>query len=81
MATIEQIETWIAEAEAARPQVALGGAVIEVWRDGRRIKKSVTSMKELNAYLASLRSELAIAQEDAGIPATRTRRAIRLGWT
>lgn len=80
MATISQIETWIAEAETYRHTVATGGAVMDVWRDGRRMKVRIGTIAELDEYIATLRSELVQAQIDAGVTPTRRRRAIGLAW-
>lgn len=80
MATSTQIQTWIDEAEAKRHEVATGGAVVEFWRDGRRITRKISSIDELNAYIQTLKSELVEAQIAEGITPTRRRRAIGLAW-
>lgn len=80
MATVAELETWIAEAEAARHTVATGGGVMDVWRDGRRLRMRIGSIAELNEYIATLRSELVQAQIEAGVTPTRRRRAIGLAW-
>lgn len=80
MATSTQIQTWISEAESKRHEVALGSAVIEIWRDGRRITRTVTSVKELNAYIAQLKTELTAAQIAEGITPTNRRRPIGLAY-
>jgi len=80
MATAAQITTWIAEAEAQRHAVATGGAVIDIWRDGRRITRKISSLDELNSYIASLKAELVEAQIAEGITPTRRRRGIALAW-
>lgn len=76
MATIEEIQTAITAAKAQRANVALGTAVVEFWRDGRRLTMKVASMSELNAYIAQLERDLVAAQIEAGQTPTRTRRAI-----
>lgn len=81
MATSQQIETWIAEAEAKRHEVATGGAVIEFMRDGRRMTRKISSIEELNSYIATLKSELVEAQIAEGITPTRRRRAIGIAWS
>lgn len=81
MASAAQITTWITEAEAKRHEVATGGAVVEMWRDGRRITRKISSIDELNIYIATLKSELIEAQIAEGITPTRRRRAIGLAWS
>lgn len=78
MATVEQLETWIAEAEARRHEVAMGEAVIDVWRDGRRVRRTFTKVEKLDAYIFSLRRELSEAQ--AAASGLARRRPINLGW-
>lgn len=78
MATAAQILTWIGEAEAHRHDVATGGAVIDVWRDGRRIRKHISDIDELNAYIDRLNTEYAAAvASEAG---SNRRRPISLRW-
>lgn len=82
MRTIVEIEADITAARAQQSAVLLGQAVVEVWRDGRRMKLQVTTPEQLAAHIADLERELAAAQIEAGITPTRTRRrsALRLGW-
>lgn len=80
MATATQIETWISEAEAARHKLMSGEDVVDVWKDGRRMRFQKASLSELTEYLAVLRSELVQAQIDEGLTVTRRRRAIGLAW-
>ncbi len=61
MATSTQIREWIAAAENARHAVAIGGAVIDVWEDGSRVRRSISSLTELQAYIDRLNRELAAA--------------------
>lgn len=81
MASAAQIQVWIDEAEAKRHEVATGGAVVEMWRDGRRITRKISSLDELNSYIATLKSELVEAQIEEGLPVTRRRRAIGIAWS
>lgn len=78
--TIERLTRQISEAEAQRHSVALGEAVVEVWRDGRRVTRKVSTIAELEAHIRALRAELVTAQTEAGVTPTRRRRAIGLGW-
>lgn len=78
MATISELETMIAEAKAHRHQIALGNAVIEVWRDGRRVRKHIANSAELENYIRSLERELEnLTAANAGRP---KRRPIALAW-
>lgn len=76
----ERITREIVEAVAMRQTVALGQAVTELSRDGRRITKAVPTLAQIEAHIRNLRSELTAAQIDAGTTPTRRRRAIGLGW-
>lgn len=78
--TIERLTRQIAEAELQRHSVGLGEAVVEVWRDGRRVIRKISTMAELERYIALLRSELTTAQTEAGETPTRRRRAISLAY-
>ncbi len=82
MATVAEIQAMIAEVEAARHALAAGdGAVVEVWRDGRRVKKQFATLDQLESYLRILRSELAEACVLEGITPTTRRRPIRLQYS
>lgn len=61
MATSTQIQEWIVAAEAARHSVAIGGAVIDVWEDGSRVRRSISTLSELQTYIDRLKRELAAA--------------------
>lgn len=74
----DTLRRYIAEAKARRQEVALGEAVIDVWRGGRRMKMTVTSIAELNAYIGQMERELEAIL--AGADGRPRRRAIRLGW-
>lgn len=80
MATSTQILTWITDAESKRHEVATGGSVVELWRDGRRVTRKISSIDELNTYIATLKAELVEAQIAEGITPTNRRRAISLAW-
>lgn len=75
---VTELERMISEAKAQRHAAALGNAVVDVWRDGRRIRKQVATIEELNAYIRVLEIELAEATRVAeGKP---KRRAIGIAW-
>ncbi len=78
MATVEQLQTWIAEAEARRHEVALGEAVIDTWRHGRRVRRAFTDVAALDAYILELRRQLSEAQAEAS--GLSRRRPINLAW-
>lgn len=59
MADLVQLQTWLAEAEAARHAIAIGGGVQEVWRDGRRVTYTARSLKDLDSYVSWLKAEIA----------------------
>jgi hypothetical protein len=81
MATAADIQALIDAAEAQRQSVALGTAVVEIQRDGKRMKMQVPTIAELNRYLDGLRADLVAAQIAEGItPTVRRRRPIRLAW-
>lgn len=76
----EKITRWISEAEDARHKLMSGVDVVDVWRDGKRMRFQKAKLAELNDYIAGLRSDLVSAQIDAGVTTTRRRRAIGLAW-
>lgn len=80
MATSAEIQTLLNEARAARHQLALGQAVVEVWRDGRRIIYSKTDSGKLSDYIATLGSELAAALVEEGGTRVRRRRPISVRY-
>ncbi len=77
---IERLTREIAAVKAQRVNLATGGAVAQLWRDGRRVEYKIASMSELNDLVRMLESELAAAQVAAGITPTNRRRAIGLAW-
>ncbi|EQA97118.1 head-tail joining protein [Sphingobium sp. HDIP04] len=58
MADLTQLQTWLAEAEAARHLLAMGEQVVEVWRDGRRMTYSERNLSDLNDYISFLGNEI-----------------------
>lgn len=71
---IERLTREIKECKAQRINVATGNAVIEVWRDGRRVRKHISTIDELNELIRVLEGELAEAQVAAGITTASPRR-------
>lgn len=77
---IARLTRQIAEAKAQRQNIALGQAVVEVMRDGRKVVRKLATMAELENYIRVLESELVAAQVDAGVTPTRPRRAISFAY-
>lgn len=74
----EDILTRLAEAKEQRHLVAMGKAVVEVWRNGRRVQVKVTDLKQLNDYIQVLEREYA---EQLAVDAGKNRRRpISLAW-
>lgn len=79
MATLDQLNTWLSEAEAARHSLAMGEAVVEVWRDGRRVTYSRANLAALTSYIDRLNAEIEQAQASACGRARR--RALGVVWS
>lgn len=77
---VDRLTREITEAKAQRALVAQGKAVIDAWRDGRRIRRHIPTMNELNDHIRQLEGELYQAQVDAGQNATPRRTAIGTGY-
>lgn len=76
--TLADLQNMLAEAKAQRHVVALGNAVVEVWRNGRRVQVEVTSIEKLQDYIMALEREIdEQTMADAG---KNKRRAITLAW-
>jgi hypothetical protein len=58
MADVETLRTRLAEAETAMHALAMGTRVVEVVRDGRRVKYSESGKGELSAYIDSLTRQI-----------------------
>lgn len=76
--TTTEIAAEIADVRAARSALATGSRVVDVWKDGRRMKFSEMSLTDFDTLIASLEREYDAAQsvENGG----RRRRAIPLAW-
>ena len=77
---VERLTREIAEAKAQRALVAQGKAVIDAWRDGRRIRRMVPTLADLEAHIRQLEGELFAAQIAAGMTVTPRRTAISTGY-
>lgn len=80
---VQRLTREIAEAKAQRALVAQGKGVIDAWRDGRRIRRMMPTLADLERHIRQLESELYAAQVAAGETPTSRRRAsaIELGWS
>ena len=78
MADLATLTTRLTEAEAALHQLVQGSQVVEVWRDGRRMKFNAASRGDLSGYIADLKNQIAALEADADNRPRR--RPIRLMW-
>lgn len=74
----ERISTEITSACTLRAKIVSGEAVIELWRDGRRVRKQLPTLAELNAHITRLERDL--AQANAVAAGGSRRRAIGLAY-
>ena len=58
MADLATLRTRLAEAEAARHKALTTGQMVDVWRDGRRIKFAPQDPSDMNQYIAELIGEI-----------------------
>lgn len=80
MATLETLQTRLAEAEQALHELNMGERVVEVWRDGRRVTYQSSDKGTLQSYVDSLTSQIAEKKAEAEGRTSR-RRPIGLAWT
>ncbi|MGF7152625.1 gpW family head-tail joining protein [Novosphingobium gossypii] len=59
MADLATLKTRLAEAEEARHALAMGTRVVEVWRDGKRLKFSEANKGDLDGYITDLSGQIA----------------------
>lgn len=59
MATLQEYEARLTQAEDALHKILTGTGVGEVWRDGRRVVFTKADAKSLRAYIAELKSTIA----------------------
>ena len=79
MADAATLQTRLDEAEQARHALATGQRVVDVWRDGQRVRYQESNKGDLYAYIADLRNELAAATAPA-TGALPRRRAIPVAF-
>lgn len=58
MATKTQLETWLAEAEAAKHKIITGSQAVNINYNGRSVQYSQSNMADLNAYIRDLKTQL-----------------------
>lgn len=69
MADLATLRARLSEAEAARHKAMTTGQIVDVWRDGRRIRYAQNDYTELQAYIRDLTAEI-IALDPTGPEAT-----------
>lgn len=75
---VERIQDELTAAYALRAAALAGDIITEVWRNGRRVRKQVPTLSEINAMIDRLNQELAAATASASGQARR--RPIGLAW-
>ena len=81
MAELSQLRTWLSEAENARHELALGQAVVEVWRDGRRMTFAKADLGKLDGYIGTLAGDIAKAEDVLNGTTLTRRRSIGLRYS
>lgn len=76
--TPTEIAAELADVRAARAAFIRGERVVDVWRDGRRIKFSEMSLADFNTAVTDLEGEYAAAVDSEN--GRRRRRPARLAW-
>lgn len=67
MPDLSQLQTWLTEAEAARHQLLIGKSVATVNYEGKgQVSYSKTDFDKLDAYISSLRSQIAALTDSSG---------------
>lgn len=80
MTDITILKQWLLAAQEARAKLVSGTAVVEVWRDGRRMKFNEANLGDLNAYISDLERQIEeIEGGAAGRPARRRYIGISFG--
>ena len=65
MADVATLKTRLEEAEAARHALATGQRVVDVWRDGRRVRYQESNKADLASYIDDLIAEIAALEAPA----------------
>jgi hypothetical protein len=60
MATTQQLQAWLAEAEEARHELLIGRKTVTVSSNGKSQTYAQTDLGKLDAYIVSLRSQLGL---------------------
>lgn len=74
----ERITEELTAARALRAKIVSGEAILELWRDGRRVRKQMPTLSELNDHIMRLERDL--AQANAVAAGGSRRRAIGLAY-
>lgn len=74
----ERIAGELTAARALRAKIVSGEAITELWRDGRRVRKQMPTLSELNNHIMRLERDL--AQANAVAAGGSRRRAIGLAY-
>ena len=75
MANLETLQTRLDEAEGALHNLTIGSRVVDVWRDGRRVKYSESNKSDLIEYIAWLKGQIfEVESEAAGLTRRRPTR-------
>ncbi len=74
----ERIASELTAARALRAKIVSGEAIIELWRDSRRVRKQMPTLSELNNHIMRLERDL--AQANAVAAGGSRRRAIGLAY-
>lgn len=81
MADLFQLTEWLQQAEDARHELAMGQAVVEIWRDGRRLTFNKANSSDLNDYVAFLKAEIVRLEDEKNGTQRRSRRAIGIRYS
>jgi len=76
--TPTEIAAELADVRAARAAFIRGERIVDVWRDGKRLKFSEMGLEDFNTAITSLESEYAGAVD--GESGRRRRRPTRIAW-
>lgn len=62
MADLATLQARLTEAETALHNLAIGARVVDVWKDGRRVRYSEATKSQLEAYIKDLNDQITDAQ-------------------
>jgi len=79
-ADLTTLQTWITEAQEAMHKLATGAAVVDISRDGRRIKYNASNKGDLAKYIADLKLQIAALEAEAAGKLAPRRRSFGVVW-